>query len=499
MEGKAAHNKQNAETVSANSHSFRLITKGHRAIELAARPDARLYTVMEFLGIAQRVSPEFWLDTFIPMLRRSASENVASRLTAAAKRARASAHVYGVSTPGAAEVATEILFDRHLVKPREQHRSRASVQQHFRSLRESKAPLRIGLPLFSRKPVSPIKNRGPYPDLAEIASMLRCYQLAAMLSQVHDTKTEFLIFADGVKYRRACETDLLQVRLYQDALRYWCDQLGISDLVQVIDYEDAVCSALGVDAAKRREAQYEQCRANLSGNYEQHFDPYDPARSLATISQLSPLGEQLSFTFRSIASSVCYQTDGLGARLARCEDQATRLYLTHLANLLTDLRTHPHVVHSEAGSSADDVAISIELRAEAWQAAIRYVAISLVDRALDVWSIINPGGVKMTTHGKPGEIQIRPTRSKFMSMTAQHCVGGILRAQEGSKITFSYRLEHESCGDVPLLFDQPMARRTGESVPNPIRKMTEAQQPICYLRSGDGAPWEILSDCIVDF
>jgi Pyoverdine/dityrosine biosynthesis protein len=496
--GSGAADERRATDAELPDSPFRLISRGHRAIELARRPEARLYSQAEFHSVARGVSPAFWADTFLPLLRRSASEKIASRLTAALKRARKNAQGYGVGRPGPREAATEVLFDSQLVKLREQFTSRAAVHRHLGTLRESRTPLRLALPLFSRKPVSPVKNRGPYPDLAEIASLLRCYELAAMLSWVYDEKSEFLVFADGMKYRRACGTGVDRIRRYQDALRYWSAQLGIDDLVKVVDYEDAVSGALGADGTRRREAAFEERSAELHARLDGHFDPRDPAGCLDAISRLSPEGEQLGFTFRSIASSVCYRTEGLGDRLARHTDESARLYLGYLGNLLVDLRAHPAAARSGTRPQSDDVALHLALRTEAWQAAVRYVAISLVDRGLDMWARVNPAGLKMTTHGKAGEIQIRPTRSKYMSITAQHCVGGVVRTQGGSKVTYSYRLENESSGQVPVLFDQPPAHGT-RSLDGPVLAMLEARQPVCYVDPDDGAPWETLSDSVVDF
>lgn len=474
-------------------NSFHLISDGHRAVELAGKPGAHLYTQAEFRGTAQSVSPEFWMDTFIPLLRRFSSERVAARLTAAAKRARTHVDTYQAGELGPAELATEIFFDRQLTRPREQFRSRASLHCHLRSLRESRARLRIGLPLFSRKPVSPVKNRGPYPDLAEIASLLRCHELAAMLSWVYDEEVEFLIFADGMKYRRACRTAMSRVQWYQDGLRFWSDQLGIGDLVKIVDYEDALSSALGVDDTWRRESRYEEYCAQMAATYGRYFDPYDPKSSLAAIGEMSPEGAQLAYTFRSIASTVSYQTDELTERVVRGEDEAACQYLTYIGNVFVDLRSAP-----SGTSSLVDVARDVELRTEAWQAAICYVAISLVDRELDVWSLINPAGVKMTIHGKSGEIQIRPTRSEYTGVTAQHSVGGITHSSKGNKITFSYRLQHESGGDTPVLFDGPASSAGREGIPTLIQAMAVDQQPICYVSSTGRAPLEILSDCVAD-
>ena len=410
---------------------FRLIGQGHRAIDLARRPGVRLYSKGEFQRVAETVSAAFWTDTFIPLLRRAASERIASRLTAAAKRAHANAGTYGVAAIGAAELATEVIFDSHLVKPRQEFQSRIDIYRDFAALRKSRANLCLALPLFSRKPVSPVKNRGHYPDLAEIASLLRCYQLAALLSWAYDEEVRFLVFADGVKYRRACGTPLSQIRTYQQALRFWCTELRIGDLVEIVDYEDAVHAALGTEETERREARYRAYRDELHARYGRHFDPRTPAESLAVIERISAEGEQLGYIFRSLAASVHYRTGNLAERVTQHEDAAAERYITYLAHLL-----------DPAGDTAEE---DLALRAEAWGAATRYVAISMVDRELEIWSLINPAGVKLTTHAKPGEVELLPTRNP--NLTAQHCVGGIARSLTGSKVTNRYRLEHESRGD----------------------------------------------------
>ena len=48
----------------------------------------------------------------------------------------------------------------------------------------------------------------------------------------------------------------------------------------------------------------------------------------------------------------------------------------------------------------------LEMRKEAWEAAKKYVAISLLDRELNSIKAINPNAIKFTIHAKPNELRL---------------------------------------------------------------------------------------------
>ncbi|MFZ7239331.1 L-tyrosine/L-tryptophan isonitrile synthase family protein, partial [Avibacterium avium] len=94
------------------------------------------------------------------------------------------------------------------------------------------------IPIFSRKPLSPIKNNGVNPDLGEINSLLRFYSLAKLITNLSEVKCNFIILSDGHKYNRACLTPKYIVDNYQRSLRYWIRELSLSDYVKFFDYEE---------------------------------------------------------------------------------------------------------------------------------------------------------------------------------------------------------------------------------------------------------------------
>ncbi|MDM0029103.1 L-tyrosine/L-tryptophan isonitrile synthase family protein [Variovorax saccharolyticus] len=454
-----------------------MITADHRAIRLAENVEVGIYHAAEFEARAHRMSSARWTGAVLPSLLHSAAEATGLRLTAAASRAKSRLPDYNSSRAGSAEIATEILFDSGFCKPNEKNLSRRAVHEHFKGLRDRREPVRLGLPLFSRKPISPLKNRGPNPDLAEIASILRCHTVAKMLSHVHDSAAQFVIYADGHKYRRACGTPATVVAAYQADLLYWCHQLGLTDLVQIVDYEKAVCASLGDAGSARREARFQEICADLRGQLGDLFCPVNLIDSLSRVEAASDTGQQVVIVFRSIVTSVYYEADGLGERVRRGEGRAQELYLEFVRKLRVGWPSAPrdHLLP--------------QLCREAWEAAIRYTAISLTDRELRMWSRLNPEGLKLTIHGKPSEIQFRPTGSEFLSMTAQHSVGGLKQGPRGAKVTYEYLLQRETSRQIPVL----LSGNPGDApVDSTIARLIAANQPICYLASEESNPEMLL-------
>ena len=99
--------------------------------------------------------------------------------------------------------------------------------------------------------------------------------------------------------------------LYQRALQFWCDQLGASNLVKVIDYEEAVHDAIGAGGNTVRAIQYNEYLETLDKIYSGYFDPARLGQSLEEIASIGEEGQQIRYTFYSIVSSVYYQTDNI--------------------------------------------------------------------------------------------------------------------------------------------------------------------------------------------
>jgi pyoverdine/dityrosine biosynthesis protein Dit1 len=440
-----------------------------------------LYDQVEFKRNACYVSSQFWIETVLPALQLSINETVSKRLIAAVRRAKENSSLYDTKTPEIAGVCTEVFFDTRLFRPNEAHVERRFLHEKIKNLLYNKQPLKIGLPLFSRKPVSPVKNRGYLPDMAEIVSIGRCYEIALILSQVYGNDVEFIIFADGNKYRRACATPLEIIDEYQNGLIFWINMLNASSLVKVVDYETQVHSALGDNQTNTREERYHANLNYLRHTYSNGFNPGNVSKSLYHIARQDDVGTQIGFTFNSIVSSVFYESGNLGQSLLNRQDDAQKLYLEYIKTLSVDLSQVEWKMALKLPNLlvSDFIELSMMMRLEAWEAALKYVAISITDRQLNIWKSLSPKGIKFTVHPKPGEINLVHTSTEYKNMTAQHCVGGIKPSKLGSKITFSYRLERESHGEYPvILANNWSSHRQTQTV---FDKFAILQQPICYV------------------
>ncbi len=479
---------QPATTAPARSH----ISTGHRLLALARTHRAQLYSRSEFHGRALHVPAQYWLETFVPALRARISAAISDRVTATIKRAAKNRAQYGVARTSTAEVLAEALFDNWWYKPREDFLSRRALRDQLAAVVADGEPVELVLPVFSRKPISPLKNRGPLPDLAELHSLARCAEIAQVLNLISPTGCRLTVLSDGRKYGRACRTPAQVIAEYQRALGFWAARLGISEVVRIVDYEDWVGEDHAPSFVVAREAQYAATCAELRARYAAGFDPHDAASSLSAIEHIDEVGAQLAFTFRSIVSSVYYES--LFERFASpmgdrwYGDDVQRVYADYVATLHRPLGALaakgeylPSVGYVGAGEFR---ALFAAMRDEAWAAATRYVAISLTDRTLGTVRTIAPRAVKLTIHAKPSELHVILATHRHAAMTAQHCVGGIDDDARRAQISFRYRIEREARGEVPVLVgDLPDGTR-GDRF-GPLAAMHATAQPIAYVPAAD--------------
>ena len=328
-------NRQPALPVQESQRSQ--ISDGHRLIQLAYSSRNSLYTRSEFLRRAVYVSPEDWAHSFITTLRMKMSRNVALRINATLGRARKQLLNYGVNLLGPSELIAEAMFDSTWFRGSEEHYSRSSMRAHVAKVLDKREPIELVFPVFSRKPTSPLKNRGYLPDLAEIVSLARLAEAAHVINTFSPTGCIVTLAADGHKYRRGCRTPSWIVDEYQSALQYWIEALGASSLLKLIDYETLTKNTLSPEEWHSRESAYQNKTKRLSERYDPMFSLDSVISSLEIVSSIDDVGKQLAYTFRSMLTSVHYEC--LQGRSDNPENQAhlgdgaQSLYVDHVANI----------------------------------------------------------------------------------------------------------------------------------------------------------------------
>ncbi|POZ63115.1 hypothetical protein C2I19_04715 [Chromobacterium alticapitis] len=470
------------------------ISSGHRLIRLVRQKRFHLYSKAEFHTRAVRLPADYWLHHFVPALRAGMNETMAQRLSAAVARARRNAGLYGVAKPDVAEFIAEAFFDNWWFKAKEDNMSRVTLRDRVRELIAQGKPIRLHLPILSRKPFSPVKNRGPLPDLAELHTLARCAEAAQVIHALSPTGCQFVILADGFKYNRACRTPDAFVAAYQDGLRYWIEQLGIGDIVKLENYEQWVTAGIPAALAEERTRRYQTHCLALEERYGEHFDADELDEGMAALERLDDVGGQLSFTFWSVVGSVYYEelfalaeTDSFADR--HYGDEVQQLYIAYLSSLHRNLAEYrfqglhlPMLGYFPPERTRE---LFRALRRRAWEAAIRYVAISLTDRDLDVVRRIDGDAIKLTIHGKKGEVHFLSATKQDVNMTAQHCCGGVAASAEGAKLTFRYRLERESLGEVPVLIERLPDTAFYREKYGALHALQKLDQPICYASAAE--------------
>ncbi|MFF9019962.1 L-tyrosine/L-tryptophan isonitrile synthase family protein [Streptomyces eurythermus] len=459
------------------------ISDGHRLIRSVRRQPFALYSQSEFATKAVAIDADYWLDCVVPTVRAAVSRAAAAKVDAALARARKRHGEYGTTRPGAPEVIAEALFDAKWFRTKKDHLTRTELRDRIRGVITRGEPVQLVFPVFSRKPYSPVKNRGTSPDTAELHSLACCAALAHVIDALSPTGCRFTILADGRKYNRACRTPDRVVEEYQSTLRDWIAELGASEVLRVTDYERWLRDGLPGPLLRARAQHYAAWENRLLTTYGPLFDATDPQASLAGLTGHDEVAAQLLHTFWSIATSTDYEAfAGLREEHRGWTDEARRAYAYYVASLPRRLSRHggrPDMGLA-AGAGNDVTALHRTLRDEAWRAACRYVAISLTDRDLNLIRELAPDAVKLTIHGKPAELHLVTATSKDANMTAQHSTVGYSVRGGQAKPTFGYLVDRESRGEIPVLI-KGTPRHIDDARYRSLARLEAAGQPIAYV------------------
>jgi len=450
------------------------ISDGHRLLRYVAKHHDALYDNAKFHRTAVTLPAGQVMRHLVPALRAQISRHAADRITAAVQRAHQHAALYGVKQAGVAECIAEALCDPWSFRVHPEHLPRMQLRNRIATLMRSHRPIDLLLPVFSRKPLSPVKNHGPWPDLAELASLAQLAGAAQVASALSPNGCRIVLLADGHKYRRACQTSAAQVDGYQQALQFWISALGVQDQLVLQDYEAAVSEeVLGVPPGTR-EAAYRARAAELAATYRHALNLDDLPGTLLRLAQGDAGATALGAALGSLLTSVRYSALAVQGDPVRRQNA----YLHHLVHLHAPLDVA--AARWLGPEPADEMQWLLEsLRHEAWDAAIRYVAISSTDRELQVLRHHWPHAIKLTIHAKPGELHCITTSRRNINMTAQHGCGGLLFGPGGAAIDIRYRIEREADAQVPVLIGVD----AGQHETGPLAALHAATQPFFYTNN----------------
>ncbi len=456
------------------------ISKNHRLIKIAQRYGNALYD--EYGSPSEYISPNYFMEKVIAYMRMALNESVAQRQNAAIYRSRVKSKQKKI---GIHDVIAEVFYDNKYFRSTEKFFSPKLLKPKIKELIDKKQKIEMLLPILSRKPLSPIKNKGTLPDVSEIETLMRCATIGRIINNLSPLGGRVMVLADGYKYNRACGTANEHVFKYQESLRFWIDRLGIGDVVNLVDYEQWIQQGRDKDFYHIRENLLKQLKEEIEQEFNPLFNPKNLVSALTNIKNKNDIGMQLNYTFWSIITSVNYKNLYSDCNNNNCyfDDNTQKIYLSYISSLhlpLDEVMTsHLALCLPLPVSSLFD--LFYNLRQQAWQAAICYVAISLVDRQLKTLKYCSPDGIKLTIHGKQSEIHFISSSLQNIAITAQHCVGGLSYSKERFKVNFKYRIEREMQGEFPVFMKPIEDSVENRKVYGSLVDMSLRKQPIFYI------------------
>ncbi|OOH86392.1 hypothetical protein BMT54_10855 [Pasteurellaceae bacterium 15-036681] len=208
------------------------ISSSHRLIELTSSLRHQL-DLNSRLGKRHKfIDQNFFVNHILKDVIDIEEKSILNRVQAIIKRTEKN-----YLNPDKVDYAVEALFDSSFFKNHNYFLDRDIAKILIKNALND-SHIKIMFPILSRKPLSPIKNKGNLPDLGEIYTLIRCYSFAKILSVFLEKPCKFIILADGYKYNRACNTPHHIIDSYQKSLHYWANRLNLEPYINIVNYEN---------------------------------------------------------------------------------------------------------------------------------------------------------------------------------------------------------------------------------------------------------------------
>jgi hypothetical protein len=265
------------------------------------------------------------------------------------------------------------------------------------------------------KIMSPLKVRGPMPDLAEVGFLLSLYEIALTVEaasrranpQAEKLSSRFVVVSDGSRFASLANVPLEAIARYRNALEAWIARLGMEDHVVLADYRDLLEQRLPAEvlAEKRRIAI--AARGLYAEVLGAVFDPCAMARTLETSRAIEPDPERENGDgrFVSLLRSLVYTINYRAIDALELPPPVRYAVYRELTGSLFDPLEDKGLV---PGTLVRKETLRQAMLEEAWNAAIDYMAEIKSDRDLAQDPILTclPAAIRWTIHVKAGQFAI---------------------------------------------------------------------------------------------
>lgn len=405
-----------------------MVVSSHFMHEISRNASLNLYDAGYFESKRLGIDRDFVGNELVPILKSACAEFCMKRAAAARRRALARHENFrpvGDNMIGAPEIITEALLDKEFSRNGEKYYSRHALKEKIRRMLSEKSAIEMAMPALPFKIPSPLKSRGDLPDLGEINFLLSVYEIARTVEiiceqeAVPGIKVRFVIISDGSRFHGIVNEFSDTLKRYQDKLAVWIALLGIGDYIELIDYRCLLENKLPKEIGDAKRQLFHQARVSYASALWPVFDPdnmlasFEAAKKVELDPEYANAEGRFFSLFKSLVYTVRYK---VLQELRFCsEDQRSLLYRELTAHIFQPYAEDAAPVWTGTGGARQEElapvskeALRKAMLAEAWAAAIDYIAEIKSDRELAEDPILTclPDYLRWTIHAKQGQLAI---------------------------------------------------------------------------------------------
>lgn len=324
-----------------------------------------------------------------------------------------------------------------------------------RALESERATVRLFCTGFPMKVPNPLETgyRGDAVDLGDVSVLLRYAELAQVLThfgQRIGKSFAVAIVSDGRMNGGMFKTESLACESYVSRLGDMTARLGIEDFVAVTEFYSILAEA-GAGHRAEYDRAVERMKTECHAAFGPLLDRDDLEQSLkqALKCEDDRFGSaNFADLFHSSIGSVRYpEIEQLAQEFALGFEAAYTLIVGSVlwGQRIEDTRMGDVIMRGLPGparanflyrAGAEQAAVADK----SWHSTIEYFAVMEAARSTDILNTLVPGGIRVTTRPKAGQIGVHTSDQNSPSLFSYHSVPVIILCDKGKRVKIDFRL-----------------------------------------------------------
>jgi hypothetical protein len=428
---------------------------------LARDTSLRLYEPREFCEKQIKIDSDWVELSLIPLLLRASRRFAEHRAALAPHRARQHFRKHGVAQSGDIGIEheiTEALFDKQFLRGPRETCSRQVIAAQIKAIVEAGNTITMVIPALPFKFSSPLKSRGPDPDLGEVNFLLTLIEIVWTVENLYGTArpdlsgplARFVVVSDGSRFSEIVGEPAERLQRYRRGLTHTINALGIEDRIAIVDYREVLKDRVPEALLRTKCSVAKDARRRYSEVMWPIFDPNAMARTLRAATALEPdpesKNQQGRFVslLKSLIYTVNYKSLKTFAAASRRMTGDQALYREITAHLFYPYGTAADDEYREQAPDGGNQEperlpfhareeLRIAMLREVWQTTIDYLAEIKGDRdlAADPISVAFPNCLRWTIHPKAGQLALSTSHMLGTPIQCWAGSGALRRTKEG--------------------------------------------------------------------